>query len=117
MSDESQGGGCGELLMYAALVLGLLFIFAAGAGSAKRGGDTTSTTTTTEVNIFSNNRILSPDTTVIVNSGNPQTDNRTAVDGERNNVQVEQPTTDPAVMQAAINRAIQDANAAMGVTP
>jgi len=114
MSDESSNGGCGDALLWIGAAVIIIMVLMAGAGNRN---NTTTTTNTTEV--LSNNtvRIFSPDTNVYINSGNPSTDARTAVDGDRNNVQVAQPTTDPAVLQAAINQAIKDANAAMGVQP
>jgi hypothetical protein len=56
----------------------LLVLFSAAAimayliGGSSRNADKRSATSV-DVNILSNNRILSPDTTIIVNSNNPQT--------------------------------------------
>ena len=78
MNDGSYQTRGFPWLEFVGVIVGLLMIFGIAAMGAEAGGGNT----TTNVNVLSNNRILSPDTTIIVNSGNPQT----SAAGNGNNV-------------------------------
>ena len=106
---QQQGPGCTVGFSFGVLVImalvGLLLL--AGGGS---GGGTTNSNTRTETHVLSDNnvRILSPDTNIYVNSGNPQTTQDNRITGNSNNVQPPPaPTADPAALQRAIDRAAQ----------
>ena len=78
MSDGSYQSRSFPWLEFIGVIVGLLLIFGIAAMGAEAGGGNT----TTNVNVLSNNRILSPETNVYINSGNAPT----TVNGNGNNV-------------------------------
>ena len=78
MSDGSYQSRSFPWLEFIGVIVGLLLIFGIAAMGAEAGGGNT----TTNVNVLSNNRILSPETNVYINSGNAPT----TVTGDRNTV-------------------------------
>ena len=106
MNDGSYQTRGFPWLEFVGVIVGLLMIFGIAAMGAEAGGGNT----TTNVNVLSNNtvRVLSPDVTIIANSGNSQT----SAAGNGNNVTSSQGQT--LCWDAALNTST---SSACGVQP